>query len=258
MRRGTTLVLLLGLTGCDQLGVGKIGEVLGVEAPEASLNRVELLKSPSTTDLVGYGCVELLGESACALAGLESPPKRDLQFSFDVVFDLTNPNEDLPIPLVETLLGFTAFDTANLGALCVSFCDPDDEACVPGANVAGACDTEGAQDVQGPEDLVPTVDELLGLAEAAASGAFDNGDWRVIAGGETLESHLQFDIGIDPMLQIGDELLAQAVDDALAGRRVELDVPYTVEGTLFFDVPELGRHMIGFGPFDDTWQLQQR
>lgn len=258
MRRELGLAILLLSTGCDQIGVGKLGEMLGVEPPQASLNRVDLVQAPSTMDLVGYGCEELLGGTTCALAGLESPPKRDLLFSFDVVFDLTNPNEDLPIPLVETLLGFTAFDTANLGALCVSFCDPDDETCTPGANVVGACDTEGAQDVDGPEDLVPTVDELIGLAEAAAAGGLDNGDWRVIAGGESLETHLQFDLGIDPMLQIGDELLAQAVDDVIGGKRVELEVPYTVEGTLFFDVPELGRHMIGFGPFDDLWQLKQQ
>lgn len=249
--RGMGMVVLPLLAGCDA-----VTDALGVKAPTAELARVDAVRQPTVDELVGYGCSELFGKSFCEGTGIDVPPKSDLLFSFDLVFDLTNNNRDLPIPLVETLLGFTAFEDANLGAVCISFCDPDEEDCVPGVNEVGACDTEGATDVQGPEDLVPTVEELVGLAEDAAEGDLDNGDWRTIGPDETIEAHIRFDLGIDPMLQIADELLVDAADDALSGRNVKVDVPYIVEGTLFFDVPELGTHLVGFGPFDDTWVIQ--
>ncbi len=255
MRKLVLLPLaILPLVGCEQV----VGDVLeAISPPEAALNRVDLVTAPTVEELTGYGCGELGFGSACGLAGLEAPPKKDLLFSFDVVFDLTNPNESVPIPLVETLLGFTAFDAANLGAVCITFCDPDDEACAPAANATGACDVGAAQDVKGPEDLVPTVEDLVGIATSAATGGFDNGDWRVLQPDTTVETHLQFDLGIDPMLDVSDELLQQTVNEALAGREPSFVVPFLVEGTLFFDVPEMDRYAFGFGPFDDEWDLSE-
>jgi hypothetical protein len=252
---GRNAWLLLGcavLGGCEQLE-----GILDVQAPKAALNRLDLVKNPTVNQMAGWGCEEILGELFCEnTLGLNTPNKNQMQFSFDIVFDLTNPNDNLPIPLVETLLGFTAFDAANLGSICVSFCDPEVEDCDPTVNAVGACDPKGANDVDSPADLIPTVEDLLELGEAVAEGELDNGDWRVIKGGQTLESHIQFDLGIDPFLDIADELIEQAVDDAVDGRKIVLDIPFTAEGTLFFDVPELGREAIGFGPFDDVWTLK--
>ena len=251
MRNMLAIVAVTGLTGCAE-----VADALGVKKPKAALNRVDLVQQPSLDQLLGYGCGEAFGDAVCFGAGLDVPPKRDLLFSFDLVFDLTNRNRDLPIPLVETLLGFTAFETANLGSVCISFCDPEDETCRPIPNAEGACEVKKSEEIKEPEDLIPSVEDLVGLADTVASGEFDNGDWRVIEAGETIESHIQFDIGVDPMLQISDQLLNQAVEDFIDGRNVVLDVPYIVEGSLFFDVPELGREAIGFGPFDDTWQIK--
>lgn len=241
-----------------QLGCEALGE-LGVQVPEAAINRVDLLSAPSAEELAFYGCGEALGEGTCATFGVNSPPKKQLQFSFDLVFDVSNPNLDIPIPMVETLLGFTAFDTANLGSVCVSFCDPGDESCQPTQNADGACNVDESQDVDEPTDLIPTVDELVLLAEdVAAEGleGLDNDAWRVIEPGTATEAHIVFDLGIDPMLQISDELLLQAVDQVLLGEQIQLDVPYTVEGTLFFDVPTLNKYAVGFGPFDDDWRIK--
>lgn len=239
--------------GCDAIEAAG----LSIEPPTAALNRVDLITAPSVDELLAYGCVNTLGSTTCAVAGLDdAPPKKDLLFSFDVVFDVENPNADLPIPLVEVLLGFTAFDTTDLGAVCVRLCDPADAACTPAADAEGACDAGDAQNVDEPEDLIPTVDDLVALAEALQNGTVDNGAWRVLEPGAATEAHFQFDLGIDPMLSLGDNLLGDALDDLLAGRPVALVVPYTVEGSLFFDVPELGRYALGFGPFADNWPLQ--
>ena len=42
-------------------------------------------------------------------AGLNKVFKSKLRFTFDVVFDFSNNNEKLPIPLVEILLGTTVY-----------------------------------------------------------------------------------------------------------------------------------------------------
>lgn len=246
--------LIVPLVACEDVGPGILE---AIQVPEAALNRVDLVTAPTPEELASFGCGESFGSSYCNLLGVDVPAKKDMLFSFDVVFDLSNPNQDIPIPLVETLLGFRAFDAANLGSVCVTFCDPEDEACEPSANAIGACDPGSAKDVDGPEDLVPTVDDLVGLATDAATGNLENGNWRVLEPESSLETHIQFDLGVDPMLDLSDELIQQSLDELLAGNEPSFVVPTTVEGTLFFDIPSLDRYAFGFGPFDDDWDLSE-
>jgi hypothetical protein len=249
-------LLPLSLGGCDVLE-----DVLGIKAPRGSLARVDLVKNPTMDQLLGWGCFEFLsgaiGEATCQSAGLRNPPRNQLLFSFDLVFDLTNPNESVPIPLVELLLGFAVFDGANLGGACLSFCDPNAEDCVATASAVDAC-TEEAETIDEAGDIVPTLDELFELAETAATGdlEFDNMDWRMIPAASDFEAHVQFDLDIDVMLDLADELLFDALEDFLASRPIALDIPYTADGKLFFDVPELGRKGVGFGPFSDLWVIR--
>ena len=209
-------------------------------------------------DLVAWQCAETLGAVTCE--GLGLPPKpgpKKLTYSFNLVFDVGNPNPSLPIPLVEALVGMNVFDTSNLGTACIRFCDPDDETCEPAINPEGACEVDDARNVKGPEDLVPTVDDLIDLARDEVTGqAGDNGDWRVIPGGESVEAHIQFDMSADVMLSLANLLIEDALNDVLDGRTVRVEVPYTTEGTLFFDAPRLGRYATGFGPWEDQWVLQ--
>lgn len=302
----------LPLSSCDALQ-----QVLeeGVQAPTSGLSRVDLTQSPSLNQLLSYSCHTYLSgsSSACALAGWNNPPaKSAMQFSFDIVFDLYNPNSAIPIPLVELLMGFSVFEDQNLGAVCVSFCDPEAEDCdSAGQNVEGACEMDDeTTEVDEASDLVPTVDDLLDLASDVASGDADNWAFRVIPtksaadcqpasatcteeteGDETLlccdgecaplahdecaviekgngqtcaecdghvEAHIAFDFNIDTMLGLFERLLVNAVEDAIAGRNVNLDIPYTTNGTLFFDVPNMGRYAVGYGPFGDTWEIRAR
>ncbi len=257
--RGRLLVVGLALfgTGCEQI-LDDIKD--GVEPPEAALNRVDLFHAPTVMELVNWQCVESFGTDAlspCTLSGLDDKPRqKELTYSFDLVFDLSNPNDAIPIPLVEALLGMNVYDDQNLGAVCVSFCDPDDEECVPADDAEGACLADEADEVKSPEDLIPTVEDLVGITEGVLEDGFDNGDWRWIEGGETVEAHLRFDLFADTMLDLADEVLTDAVTDVIEGKKVEVDIPYAADGTVFFDVPELGRKGIGFGPTENTWRLQ--
>lgn len=246
---GAVAGMLVPLFGCD--GVNPLGDDL----PTAALNRVDLLQSPSVNQLLGYGCSEFAGAATCAVAGLDNPAREDLRFQFDVVFDVNNPSS-IPIPLVETLLGFTAFKEANLGSVCVTYCDPEDEDCTAGINLEGACDPGDAKGVKGPEDLIPAVEDLVTVAGDLADG-IDPSDWQVIEPGSGIETHIAFDLGIDPMLDLTNSLIEQSVDEFLGGDKVSMEVPYTVEGTLFLDVPDVNKYAIGFGPFADKWALRK-
>ncbi len=306
------LALIPGLTGCSALTDALKDNI---KPPVSSINRVDLVRKPSLDELLNYSCHNYLGgsSSACALAGWNNPPpKRDLQFSFDVVFDLYNPNTAVPIPMVELLLGFTVFRDQNLGAVCVSFCDPDQEDCQSaGANVQGACEIDdNTTEVDEASDLVPTVDDLLDLANDISSGDTEAWQFRMIpkassddcrpAGDECVqeeqdghpmmccgdecspmdndacvlveqsngstcadcdgytEAHVGFDLNIDTMLGLFENLLTDATQDFLAGRNVSLAIPYTADGSLFFNVPNLGRYALGFGPMQDTWPISGR
>lgn len=282
----------------------------GVSAPSADLNRLDLVKSPSINRLLSYSCYEYVDASGttCALAGWDSKPEKSkMLFSFDIVFDLYNPNSAFAIPLIELLLGLNVFEDENLGAVCVSFCDPAQEDCTPNTNAEGACEVdENTTEVDEASDVIPTVDDLMELADEAVEGNIgDNWDWKVIpryeenscsaqactedvrddgtymcCGGECtllepgcsvgkgdngktcalceghVEAHVQFDFDIDTMLGLAERLLMDAVGDFIAGRNVKVKVPYAADGTLFFDVPKMGRYAFGYGPLEEEWVVQ--
>lgn len=245
----------LALSGCDLLT--EVAKSTDVSAPEASLNRVEQTDGPTNEQSLSWICYEFLSDTTCQLAGWDSQPSdAAMRLSFDLVFDLNNPNDTIPIPLVEILLGINVIDNTNLGSVCISFCDPDDATCEPGVNVEGACEVDDETvDVKEPQDLIPTVDDLVGLAEAIAEGEVDNSDFRVIPPGETMEGHVQFNLEIGTTYRLMENVVNDAIDDFIARRAVQVDIPYTVDGSLFFDVPELGRYAVGFGPFSDSWPV---
>lgn len=257
------------LIGCDvlesELSNGGFDEVPLPDAPTATLKTVELTKKPQNAELAGYYCGDLAGgsilaESACVAAFGEAPQKSELQFGFVTVFELQNTN-DFAIPLVEVLLALDVFEgteKAELGAVCVSFCDPETETCAAPDTPCRVDDPE----VRDLETFEPTVEDFIDLATAAVTGELfeANNQFRFIPaaqGGEPgrLEARIHFDIGLDPMVDILEVVALDSADDVLAGREPSFDIPYAVRGNLFFDVPVLGRLALGFGPFDAVWSL---
>jgi len=250
-------VLLAGV------GLGSIGcedALKNVKAPDALIDRIDLLEAPSANKLARYACHQYLGSEGVCEATLGSKPKKsNMRFSFDVVFDLHNPNKSFPIPLVEMLLAMNVYpeDTnQDLGAICVSFCDAGEESCTPDADAQAACDLSSATQVDTVSDVVPSVDDMIELATDVANGETDNSyEFQYIPKGGNTEAHVQLDLNIDVMLTVMETLLFDAAEDALAGRNVKLKVPYESEGNVFFNAPQLGRYAVGFGPFEDKWNL---
>jgi hypothetical protein len=246
-------LLSLPMAGCSLLDSVKNG----VKTPTATLASVDLIDAPTNRQAIAWACYEWLNSTTCEIAGFNRQPSAEaMGMSFDLVFDLTNPNDSLPIPLVELLLGITVIEDTNLGAVCVTFCDADTEDCSAEQDAEEACAIDDdTTDVKGPEDLIPSVDDLVDLADGVLSGDESNSEFRTIPPNETIESHIRFDLQIETIYRLGESLLMDAIDDFIDGRNIELVVPYSVDGTLFFDAPKLGRYALGFGPYADTFPL---
>jgi len=247
----------LSLAAASSIGCGT--DLLGVKAPEAALNRVDLLEAPSANKLARWGCHQYLGSSVCNAVGIDKPKKSNMRFSIDAVFDLDNPNQNIAIPLVEMLLGMTVYPEEaeeNLGAVCVSFCDPDEATCTPDADAEAACDLSQATQIDTVSDVVPSVDEMFEIAEEVADGdTSSNNEFRYIPKGGSTEAHIQIDLNIDSMLVVLERAVEDAANDIFDGRNVRVKVPHESEGNVFFNVPKAGRYAVGFGPFEDQWDL---
>ena len=244
------------LVAASSIGCGT--DLLKVQAPQASLNRVDLLQSPSANKLARWGCYEYLSDSVCEVAGLNSINTDNMRFSIDVVFDLDNPNKSFAIPLVELLLSMTVYpgeSEENLGALCVSFCDPGESTCTPAADAEAACNLDDAKQIDTVSDVVPTVDELFEIAEEVADGDLDkNNSFRMIPKNGSTEAHVQLDLNIDTALAVLERAIGDAIDTYIDRGNFRVRMPHSSTGNVFFNVPEAGRYAVGFGPFEDQWR----
>lgn len=267
------------LTACPLLD-GSGGGGVVPDPPSAGLTAVVLVERPTNNQLASWFCHDLAGNSTLAGVGCETafgpqPRKPQMKFVFDTRFELSNTN-GFPIPLVEILLGFNVFqgqDQQELGAICVSFCDPDAEDC--DLERADAC-RPADKNIRGIEDFVPTVDDLITIANRAVNGdlfADDNLRFRVIPSasaencseGETpnangecpgvVEASVRFELGIEAMLNILATLVGSSVDALITGGDIAFTIPYSALGTLFFDVPVLGRFAVEFGPLEGVWEI---
>ena len=303
---GAALLLSSGCSVIEEIAGGNFKP----EAPFGGLRNVDLVTAPTANDMFAWSCFEFGGgENTCGLLGFNAKPKRNaMGFSFDMIFDLFNPNSAFPIPLVDLLLGINVYDDQNLGVICVNFCDPDTEDCSTDS-AEDACAVDEAEEIKGIDDFIPDVDDLLDLGGELLDGSFDDnlafrvipaydegqchpkadeceegeidGELAMCCGGECellepgctvgkgdngktcalcdghTEAHIQLDMDIDKMLGILETLFTDVIDDLLGGNAVALGVPYDVEGTLFFDVPKLGRKLVGFGPFEDEFTFKE-
>lgn len=308
-RCGLAALAATTLMGCELLSGGS-GSALDPVPPTASLRTVELSARPTNSNLAAYFCNDYgegipFAQDACAGFFGAVPAKADIKFSFETVFDLGNANE-FPIPTVEMLLGLDVFpgtNVAELGAVCVSFCDPEREACEEMPPGSGCQPPD--KNVNDIEDFVPTVEDFIRIGASIAAGndlIDDNILFRVIpsvqktgcsarsearevdgqnflcdgddcqavepgcrvttSGGQTcsvcpgqLEARIRFDLGLDPMLKVLDGVLGDSTDQLLGGNSPSFDIPYDARGSLFFDIPILGRHALGYGPLGGVWSL---
>jgi len=252
----TVLAVALPLASCDQL-LNQLPRATPELAPEVRVGALELRHGPSLGDLAAYFCPRVIGDPlvavGCAVA-LGAPPARShLAFELGITLNLHNPN-DIPVPTADVLLALSLFEGQQaeaLGAICVSLCGTDNPDC-DGTPRPGACELR-QDDILTLDDLVQA---LPGLIEDLASGqaAEELRSSTLLAGGD-LSLDLAFVLGIDQALSVFEKTALTYVEDELAGRTGSLAIPVSASGTVFFDLPVLGRLGVGYGPFGTTWQV---
>jgi hypothetical protein len=199
-----------------------------------------------------YYCVDLLPDFAClALVPGGPPPKASMEFKFQVVFHIDNPNR-VPLPATELLVGlhlFPSLDIGEIGGVCTTFCVPGEAGCpIP----AGQECVDLATDVRDLDTfLAAALRGALGLAYDLASGVdpAERLAASTIPGSGTLDLTFTFRIGIDAMLALIKAQYQGLLTQVLQSGGGELVIPYAVAGKLWFEVPYLGRVAIGVGPF---------
>jgi hypothetical protein len=246
---------LTSLTGCDRL-LNQLGR--GEElAPEVQVGALQLRHGPSIGQLAAYYCPKVVNDPlvavGCAVALGAPPPRSQLAFEFGVTINLHNPN-DFPVPTADVLLALTLFegrDAEALGAICVSLCGTDNPDC-DGSPRPGACALR-QDDILTVEDFVMALPGLI--ADIASGRALEELKESTILAGGDVSLDLAFILGIDQALSVFEKTALAYVEDELAGRSGSLAIPVSVEGTVFFDLPVLGRLGVGFGPFGSTWNV---
>ncbi len=262
-----TLIATMG-AGCPLLtgdGSGNGGETVIPILPAAELQSVDLTERPTYSALGAYYCNDfadgnVLGEIACEGFFGAAPRRDSLTFGFTTTFGLSNDN-DFPIPLLEMLLALDVFEgtgQAALGTVCVSFCeDPGSAECAQPDEPCLAPDNE----VNGIEDFVPDIDDLINIAIGAINGEDPIGDFdnnlglRFIPARGYTETAVRFELDLDAMLGLVGELLNQSSGELLSGNTPSFDIPFSAQGSLFFELPILGRNALGYGPLDGSWSL---
>ncbi len=250
-------LVALSLSSCELLG-GFGG--LDTVAPLVTVdeNTAVLVDPPDAMAVASYYCREVLpapSDLACALLG-PRPRKEQLQFRFQLLFHLDNPNE-IPVPTTEILVGLHVFPAqtfGELGAVCTTLCESGAADCpIP---PDGAC-VERLSDIDTVEEfLVGAIQGGLILAAEAIGGqpvGQHLGLYTIPQGGR-LDLKVTFAIGLDPMIKLlgytAEEYVLSVVETGEAG----FDIPYAVAGRLWFNVPYLGRISVGFGPYGDAEQ----
>lgn len=249
---GATLLLgfvVAGGTGCEGLFGGVDSQIPRVTLSDSS---ALLIDPPDVAALAKYFCADFLG-AACLAFG-RPPTKEELQFRFQLVFQLDNPNQ-IPVPTTEILVGFHAYPGetfGELGGVCTTLCEAGADNCpIP---PEGAC-VHRAQDLDSAEEfLAAAVVGGLTLATEALNGqpVGQQLGLYTIPAGESLELKVTFLIGIDPMLKLLGHTAEQFVTEFAETGETELNIPYAVAGRVWFDVPYLGRATVGVGPFGDA------
>jgi len=253
-RRLVLAAALLGVasvgTSCDQLlGAGLETQIPTVQLSDSS---ALLVDPPDVMALAKYFCADVLGSIPCLALG-PPPRKEELQFRFQLVFQIDNPNQ-IPVPTTEILVGLHVYPGetfGELGGLCTTLCEAGASDCpIP---PEGAC-VHRVEDLDSAEEFLAAavVGGLTLVTEAATGQPVGQGLERyTVPAGESLELKVTLGIGVDPMLKLlghtADQYVTQIVDTGSA----QLDIPYTVAGRVWFNVPYLGRATVGFGPFGE-------
>lgn len=245
---------LLGLGSC-----GLLDELdpttMSATPPAVQASQLQLRKRPSITQLASYYCPIVITDPMLQLGCLLLPKvtMADLAFQFGISITMHNPN-NVPIPALDVLLALKLFQgesTEALGAICVSLCGTMDPTC-NGAPKPGAC-TSSQTDIRNLDDFTARIPSLI---SDVLSGNLEQELRKstLLAGGD-VQLNLTFDLGLPQAISVFQKTALQYVTTLISGGTASLSVPVSAEGSVYFNLPVVGRLGVAYGPLTTTWQI---
>ena len=241
------------------------GASAGITPPTIVFQGAKLAQAPTQQRLAAYYCPDVVpapfglpGGSTVVCRGLFGgrPSPAEMAVAFDLKFKVSNPNQ-IPVPLADVLAAVTVFPDAgnrSLGATCVHLCAPDQPGCT-GLADPGACQAS-SRDIRSMSDFAnATANLLITNGISAAIGQPPSFTAPRVAAGTELDVVVRYSFGPEELLGILRQIASQSVDQLKAGRAVTFNIPYRIEGTVWFDAGSFGRVPVGFGPVEGTWEL---
>lgn len=249
---------LLGLSSCSLLDELANLDTQGTTTPPTvTASALQLKSRPTITQLAAYYCPVVIDDVivrlGCAAILGSPPPTSALTFVFGVNIQIHNPN-NIPVPALDILLALRLFDgqaTEALGAICMSMCGSADPTC-DGSPKPGACQSSQS-DIRNLDDFAARIPSLI--ADIVTGKAEQELRKSTIAAGGDVKLDLAFVLGLDQALRVFQKTALTYVMDMLSGRNASLSVPVSAEGSVFFNLPVVGRLGVGYGPLKTTWQI---
>ncbi len=251
------------LAGCamlNNLNLPGGNAAAALKPPGITYEGASLVQSPSHKMLAAYYCPEVanlpMGSSGVVCRGFfgPRPAPEQLVFAFDLRFKISNPNK-VPVPLASVLTAATVFPATThqaLGAVCTQLCPEGQPGCGADPNACQA----SSRDIRSLSDFGGAAASFLisqGLAVAAGQKPTFVAP-RVSAAAE-LDVSVRFSFGPQQLLGVLKQLAIQSADQLKAGSMPTFQIPFRLEGTVFFDAGSLGRIPVAFGPVTGTWQV---
>lgn len=257
------LVLSMVSSGCtmfNQLVQGAVGSGIQQQRanpPVVTAGSPQLVRAPTLQSLAAYYCPQVVTDRmlrmGCTIGLGSPPPQQQLQFEFAVPVTIKNPN-NIPVPALDVLLALKLFPGQNaeaLGSVCVSMCGGNDPTCT-GQPKPGAC-TAGNGGIRTAADFVRAIPGLIvGLANGSLVNELRK---SLIPAGGDVHLNLAFPLGIDQALRVIQNVIQPIVENLLRQQRNSLEIPVAAEGTVFVNLPVIGRLGVPFGPIQSVWRV---
>jgi len=234
--------------------------VAALKPPGITYLGADLVQAPSEHVLAAYYCPEVanlpFGSSAAVCQGFfgPRPTLAQMTFAFDLRFRVSNPN-NVPVPLASILTAATVFPNATstaLGAVCTQLCPEGQAGCGsdPNACQASSRDVRSLSDFQNA-----AVNFLVSQGLAMAAGRPPTFVAPKVSAASELDVTIRFSFGPQQLVGVLKQLAMQSAEQLKQGRMPTFQIPFKLEGTVFFDAGSLGRIPVGFGPVAGTWQV---
>lgn len=177
-------------------------------------------------------CVDAPPEDAC------KPADKEIRSIEDLV-----PTIDDLVKVADDAISGRLLDQDNLSFRMIPAAESS--GCRPAADFCEARDVDGVDNFCCGSECTP-LDSGCRVADEA-------GQTCIFCPGKA-EAHVAFSLGVEAVLKILKKVFVDGYDQIISGSLPSFDIPYTATGTLFFEVPVLGRLGIEFGPLSGLFE----